>query len=287
MIWLIGNKGMLGTELSLLLEKKGIPFQGTDREVSILDPAAIEAFASGKGITHIINCAAYTAVDKSEEEEDLARSLNAQGPENLARLCIRIGARLIHVSTDYVFSGKATKPYVEADPVDPQGAYGRTKAEGEQRLIQAAPDSIILRTAWLYGKHGPNFVATMLRLMASKDEIGVVADQKGTPTWAYDLSVALINLATIKIVPAGIYHFTNDGETTWYDFSVEIQSLGKELGILHHDCLIKPLTTDQYPTKTKRPAYSVLSKNKIKSLGIPVPDWNSSLKKYFETDLCK
>jgi len=285
MIWLIGNKGMLGTELSNLLSARGISFVGTDCEVSILDPEALASFAQGKGITCIINCAAYTAVDKAETEEALALRLNAEGPENIGRLASAIGARVIHVSTDYVFDGNGTSPYKETDPVNPASAYGRTKATGEARLVAACPTAIIVRTAWLYGKHGPNFVATMLRLMAEKDELGVVMDQKGTPTWAYDLSVALVTLAQDGSACAGPYHFTNDGQTTWYDFAVEIQRLGKELGILSRDCRVKPLTTAEYGSKTRRPAYSVLSKDRIKAQGIPVPAWQDSLRQYFIRDL--
>lgn len=285
MIWLIGNKGMLGTELSNLLTSRGVPFVGSDREVSILDPAALEAFAAGKGIGCIVNCAAYTAVDKAETEEGLARKLNADGPENIGRLASAIGARVVHVSTDYVFDGNGTRPYLESEPAAPTSAYGRTKAEGEARLTAACPGAVIVRTAWLYGRHGPNFVSTMLRLMAEKDEIGVVMDQKGSPTWAYDLAVALADLAVAEDVPSGPYHFTNDGETTWHEFAVEIQRLGRELGILSRDCRIKPLTTAEYGSKTRRPAYSVLSKERIKSQGILVPDWKASLKAYFMRDL--
>ena len=285
MIWLIGNKGMLGTELSNLLSSRGAPFFGTDREVSILDPAALEAFAAGKGIVCIVNCAAYTAVDKAETEEDLARKLNADGPENIGRLASAIGARVVHVSTDYVFDGNGKSPYKETDPVNPASAYGRTKAEGEARLTAACPKAAIVRTAWLYGRHGPNFVSTMLRLMAEKDELGVVMDQRGSPTWAYDLAVALADLAVAEDVPSGPYHFTNDGETSWYDFAVEIQRLGRELGVLSRDCRVKPLTTAEYGSKTRRPAYSVLSKERIKALGIPVPGWKESLRAYFTRDL--
>jgi dTDP-4-dehydrorhamnose reductase len=279
-IWLIGNKGMLGTELTRVLTQRGLSLAGTDREVDILDPAALAAFASGKGIRWVINCAAYTAVDKAEDEEGLALRLNAEGPGNLARLCAGIGARLIHISTDYVFSGDGARPYLESDPTDPAGAYGRTKAAGERAVLAEAPGAVIVRTAWLYGRHGPNFVSTMLRLMASKDEIGVVADQQGTPTWAFDLSRALAAIAEWPDFPAGVYHFTNAGETTWHGFALEIQRLGTDLGLLKSPCRVKALSTAEYPTKTKRPAYSVLSKDKILAAGIVVPEWKASLRDY-------
>lgn len=280
MIWLIGNKGMLGTELTRVLNQRGLSLVGTDREVDILDPATLEAFASGKDVRWVINCAAYTAVDKAEDEEAFALRLNAEGPGNIARLCARIGVRLIHISTDYVFSGDGTRPYLESDPTDPTGAYGRTKAAGEQAVLSEAPGAIIIRTAWLYGRYGPNFVSTMLRLMGSKDEIGVVADQSGTPTWAFDLSQTLAAITTRSDFSSGIYHFTNAGETTWHGFALEIQHMGTELGLLKNPCRVKALSTAEYPTKTRRPVYSVLSKDKILAAGIAVPEWKASLRAY-------
>jgi dTDP-4-dehydrorhamnose reductase len=281
MIWLIGNKGMLGTELAGALASAGIEFVGTDREVSILDPEALAASAAGKDFSWIVNCAAYTAVDKAEEEPELARRLNAEGPENLARLSRAIGARLVHLSTDYVFDGSGSRPYREEDPVAPLGVYGRTKAEGEERLRAVAPDSIILRTAWLYGRHGPNFVVTMLRLMKENEEIGVVADQRGSPTWARDLAAAIVAILRSGSASAGVYHFTNSGETNWHEFALEIERRGRELGLLARPCRVKALRTDQYPTKTRRPAYSVLAKEKIgRVFGIQPPEWRESLAKF-------
>ena len=277
MIWLIGNKGMLGTELSRHLQHAGLSWVGTDREVDILDPAALRAFAAGKDLRWLVNCAAYTAVDKAEEEEALALRLNAEGPANLAALAASLGARLLHLSTDYVFDGSASTPYRESDPPAPAGAYGRTKAEGERRVMAAAPSSVILRTAWLYGRHGPNFVYTMLRLMTERDSLGVVADQHGSPTSAADLSAAIVHLLTLPDLPPGIYHYTNAGQTTWYHFACEIHRLGRQRGLLDRDCVISPLTTAGYPTKAARPAYSVLSKEKIQTLGVQVPGWEESL----------
>jgi len=289
MIWLIGNKGMLGTELALLLEQQGIPYIGTDRELSILDPAALRDFARGKNISWIINCAAYTAVDKAEDDVELCTALNAVGPENLGRLAASIGASVLHISTDYVFSGSPylekglERPYREDDPTDPTGVYGKTKAEGEARLRSACANSIILRTAWLYGQHGPNFVFTMLRLMKERERIGVVADQKGSPTWAYDLAGAIISIVRAAKPAYGIYHYTNLGETTWYDFAREIHRLGRRYGILERDCEITPLTTDQYPTKARRPAYSVLSKERIiTDYHLAIPAWQESLEHFIQ-----
>ncbi len=187
MIWLIGNKGMLGSEVADLLSERGLPFFGTDREPDITDAAAMGAFAAGKDIDWIVNCAAYTAVDKAEDEPDLCQRLNSDGPANLGALASGICASVIHISTDYVFDGSGNRPYTEDDPISPLGVYGKTKAEGEIALRDACARSYILRTAWLYGMHGTSFVSTMLRLMREKTEIGVVADRQGTPTYARDL----------------------------------------------------------------------------------------------------
>lgn len=290
MIWIIGNKGMLGQELSALLTAQGIEQVGTDREVSILDPEALAGFANeaqreGRRLSAIVNCAAYTAVDKAEDEPERARALNVEGPEHIARLAQRLGARFIHISTDYVFDGRASRPYREDDPTGPTGVYGKTKEEGEKRVIAACPKAIILRTAWLYGRHGPNFVYTMLRLMRERTDLGVVADQRGTPTWAYDLAGAISTILRAAAPEPGIYHFTNEGETTWYAFACEIYTQARALGLLDNEVTIRPLTTDQYPTKATRPAYSVLSKEKIKrTFGLSIPDWRDSLMKFLGSD---
>ena len=223
MIWLIGNKGMLGTELAGALAVSALEFAGSDREVDILDPAAIQAFAKGKKVEWIVNCAAYTAVEKAEDEVELCTRLNAHGPENIARAAGKLGAKLVHISTDYVFDGSGTRPYVEDDPVAPIGVYGRTKAEGEARLRAACTRHVIVRTAWLYGKHGPNFVHTMLRAMREKEKIGVVADQRGTPTYAADLAAAIVTIIRAPRPVFGTFHFTDLGETSWYEFAVAIQ----------------------------------------------------------------
>jgi len=283
MIWLVGCRGMLGTELAELLASRGIGYVGTDRELDIRDPAALEAFARGRGIGWIVNCAAYTAVDKAEDEEELARSLNAAGPGNLGRLAAAIGASVLHFSTDYVFDGSGSRPYREEDPLSPLGAYGRTKAEGEELLRAACPSSVILRTAWLYGRHGPNFVRTMLRLMGERERVGVVADQHGTPTWTRDLAEALISLTRQGGSFYGIYHYSCGGETSWFDYAAEIRRIGREAGLLGRECAIVPLNSGEYPAKARRPAYSVLSKDKIRSTrAVAVPDWRESLGAFLE-----
>ncbi len=281
MIWLIGNKGMLGTELSECFGRHGMAFFGTDRECDIVDPEALRAACVGKDVPWIVNCAAYTAVDKAEDEVDLARKINAVGPANMAKLASEIGARFIHISTDYVFDGDGTRPYTEDDPVGPTGMYGRTKAEGEVLVRDGCARHFILRTAWLYGKHGSSFVHTMLKLMETKDSIGVVADQRGSPTWARDLAEAIATIIICDSSAYGTYHFTDEGNISWYDLALEIRRLGLKYGLLTREIPVKPLRTDEYPTKTKRPAWSVLSKCKIRDvLGCATPAWNLSLDAY-------
>ena len=285
MIWLIGNKGMLGTELSLLLEKFGFAFVETDREVDITNAAALRDFTKTQQIDWIINCAAYTAVDKAEDDKANCRLLNTVGAENIALVAIEINSRLIHISTDYVFNGRANRPYTEDNTTDPTGVYGLTKRDGEIKVLEKNPKSYIIRTAWLYGEYGGNFVHTMLRLMKEKESVSVVNDQRGSPTWARDLSETIITLlrfvADGKTVPYGIYHFTNEGEITWFDFAREIYRQGYTLGLLTKDCNVLPCTSADFPAKVKRPAYSVLDKAKIKkTLGIKIPAWDTSLKEY-------
>ncbi|GHU64600.1 NAD(P)-dependent oxidoreductase [Spirochaetia bacterium] len=290
MIWLIGNKGMLGTELSQVLTQRGLAHIGTDREVDITNPISLENFVNeqavaGKNITWIINCAAYTAVDKAEDDVDICRRLNTEGPANIAETAHNTGAKVLHFSTDYVFNGKGSRPYLEDDPTDPIGVYGLTKRDGEIKLFQNNKESYILRTAWLYGKHGKNFVETMLRLMNDREEIRVVNDQRGSPTWAYDLANTAADLIqqNDNTVPYGIYHFTNEGNISWFDFAKEIYTQGKALGLITHDCAVKPCTSVEYPAKVTRPAYSVLDKSKIKrTLGLSIPQWDISLKEYLK-----
>jgi dTDP-4-dehydrorhamnose reductase len=288
MIWLTGNKGMLGTELSLLLEKYGFSFAGTDREVDITDPAAIRDFtqAQQQPFDWIINCAAYTAVDKAEDDKENCRLLNAQTPLNIAAWANEIGAKLIHFSTDYVFNGQGSRPYTEEDAADPIGVYGLTKRDGEINILKENEKSYIIRTAWLYGRYGNNFVHTMLKLMKEKGNVSVVNDQKGSPTWTGELSetvIFLLKAVNTKAIPYGIYHFTGEGEITWFDFAKEIYNQGRALGILKKDCGVIPCTSADFPAKVKRPVYSVLDKTKIKKiLGLEISDWKISLKNYME-----
>jgi dTDP-4-dehydrorhamnose reductase len=284
MIWIIGCNGMLGKELSGLFDARGIEYTGTDRECDITDRSALRGFAAGKKIEWIVNCSAYTAVDKAEDEEQLAFSINAEGAGNIAAVASELGANMLHISTDYVFSGKGTSPYMESEPVAPASAYGRTKLEGEKLVAGTCPRHIIIRTAWLYGAHGNNFVHTMLRLLAEKDSLTVVDDQRGTPTWSYDLSAAIAHIITSGSSRYGIYHFSNAGEISWFDFACAIRDMALEKGILSKNTPILPVTSDKYPTKAVRPSYSVLDKTKIqRELGVAVPDWRESLDKFLES----
>lgn len=277
MIWLIGCNGMLGTELSDMFAARGVAFVGTDREVDITDPASLSSFASGKAIDAIVNCAAYTAVDKAEDDAELCRAINATGPANVASCARSIGASLLHISTDYVFDGNGTRPYREDDPTDPTGVYGLTKRDGEEAALRENPNTWIVRTAWLYGMHGNNFVFTMLKLMGERDAIKVVNDQRGSPTWAYDLCGAICDILEKKI-PYGIYHFTGAGNIVWHDFARAIYQKGRALGLLDRECAVNPCTSAEYPAKVRRPPYSVLDKTKIeRSLGRSAPDWETSL----------
>ena len=288
MVWLIGCKGMLGTEVARQLKNSNIDYVGTDIDVDITKLEVLEDFANkNPKIDWIINCSAYTAVDKAEDDKDFANLLNNIGPKNISSVAKKINAKMIHISTDYVFDGTGTTPYTEDMDVKPIGVYGQTKADGEKSVIDSGCEYCIFRTAWLYGYDGKNFVYTMLKLMESKQELSVVSDQKGTPTFAGDLANCVIKTITSKNqIPCGIYHCTDLGEITWYDFACEIYKQGKATGKLSNECKINPCSTDEFPTKAKRPAYSVLSKEKIQqALGITLPMWNESLNVFMNSPL--
>lgn len=276
-ILVTGANGQLGSEL------RKIGFSALDEvfytdvaELDITDYAAVEKFVKDKEIDTIINCAAYTAVDKAEEEPQLAAKINTEAVTNLARAAAKEGCLLIHISTDYVFDGTGTKPYSEKDKPCPVSVYGKTKLAGEEAILKSRCFHIIIRTAWLYSSFGNNFVKTILRLAAERPEINVVSDQVGSPTYAGDLAAAIVAIMynEERIEHEGIYHYSNEGVCSWYDFAAEIVRLsGKE-------CRVKPVTTAEYPTKTQRPAYSVLDKSKIKkTFGIEIPEWKDALAK--------
>jgi dTDP-4-dehydrorhamnose reductase len=224
-----------------------------------------------------INCAAYTAVDKAESEQERSFLINGEAVGNLARLCKEFNTRFIHISTDYVFNGTSSTPYKEEDAVDPVNTYGASKLKGEELAINNCPDSIIIRTSWVFSSFGSNFVKTMLRLMSERDSLNVVNDQKGCPTYAADLAYAIMKFVEIRKAKGGIYNYCNEGVTTWFDFAVAIKELaGKKT-------IISPIATSEFPTPAKRPQYSVLDTTKIKeTLGITIPNWKDALKRCLE-----
>ena len=268
-ILVTGANGQLGNEMRVLsLENKEYNYFFTDvAELDICDEKAVMAFVKENEIDVIVNCAAYTAVDKAEDNQELAYKLNCEAPKQLASAAQANGAAMIQVSTDYVFDGTAHTPYTEDCNPCPDSVYGTTKLEGEKEVMNHCEQAVVIRTAWLYSIFGNNFVKTMLRLGKERDSLGVVFDQIGTPTYAI---YAIINKGIVR----GIYHFSNEGVCSWYDFTVAIHRLA---GIT--TCKVKPLHTAEYPAKANRPAYSVLDKTKIKTtFDIEIPHWEESLK---------
>lgn len=273
-ILVTGCNGQLGNEIQLLEKGNGkhVFFNTGVNELDITDENAINAFVDANNIDGIINCAAYTAVDKAESNEALCHTLNATAPGYLAAAMGKRGGWMVQVSTDYVFDGTKHTPYSETDPTCPDSVYGRTKLEGEQLVRQHCERAMIVRTAWLYSIFGNNFVKTMIRLGKEKTELGVIFDQIGTPTYARDLAVAIMTAVEKGIIP-GIYHFSNEGVTSWYDFTKAIHRIAGISG-----CQVRPIHTEEYPTPARRPHYSVLDKTKIKATyNIEVPYWEESL----------
>lgn len=273
-ILILGSKGQLGNEFQAL--EKTYPafrffFYDVD-ELDITKTDLVDQRISEIKPDYLINCAAYTAVDKAETDKEVAYAINSDAVKNIAVACSANGARLVHISTDYVFDGEASQPYKEDSEVNPSSVYGLSKLKGEEEALKADKNGIIIRTAWVYSIYGNNFVKTMLRLMSSKPEISVVADQYGSPTYAHDLAEAIMQIiSSDKWVP-GIYHFTNEGVINWFDFASEIKALS---GLT---CTVHAITTDQYPTAAKRPKYSVLDKKKIQlTFNIQMRDWKDSL----------
>jgi len=269
-----GANGQLGSELRFLAPEEGFVF--TDREaLDICDKDAVADFVRRENIGAIVNCAAYTAVDKAEGEPELAEKINHEAVRNLAEIAKENALRLIHISTDYVFDGKGYKPYKEEDPTAPNSVYGETKLRGEKTIHEVAPENaVIIRTSWVYSSFGNNFVKTMLRLGKEREELGVIYDQIGTPTYARDLAqTVLYMLENPKTSDkTEVYHYSNEGAISWYDFAKEIMKMAKL------SCKINPLETWQYPTPAARPHYSLLNKAKIKNdYGIEIPYWKDSL----------
>ena len=278
-ILITGCNGQLGNEMQLLeKENPQHTYYNTDvAELDITNQQAIERFVDEYAIDGIVNCAAYTAVDKAEANEPLCQLLNAEAPAYLAHAVGRRGGWMIQISTDYVFDGTKHTPYVEDDDTCPNSVYGRTKLVGELNVQKLCERSMIIRTAWLYSTFGNNFVKTMISLGNEKPELGVIFDQIGTPTYAHDLARVIMTAIQQGIRP-GIYHFSDEGVTSWYDFTKAIHRLA---GII--TCRVRPLHTSEYPTPAARPHYSVLDKTKIKqTYGIDIPHWEESLAECIE-----
>lgn len=279
-ILVTGSKGQLGSKIKdLSVDFQSFSFSFTDLdELDITNFNSVLDFFKFEKTDIVINCAAYTAVDKAEDDYENAFKINALGPENLAKACNVHNSKFIHISTDYVFDGKEReKPYLESDFTSPQSVYGSTKLEGENLVLKNLQDAIIVRTAWLYSEYGHNFVKTMLNLAQSRTELSVVNDQVGSPTYAGDLAQAILQISMQYFEEnywkSGVYHFSNLGKCTWFEFAKEIFKI-KNINIK-----VNPVTSEEFPSKVKRPKYSVLDKEKIiTTYKIDVPDWRDSLK---------
>ncbi len=275
-IVVLGASGQLGQCLKSVAAKMDITdiVFPDETEGNILNPEALRQLFEKHQPKYAINCAAYTAVDKAEDELELARKINKIGVENIAALCKDFDTAFVQISTDFIFAGNTPHPLIETDPTDPISVYGLTKLEGEQVIPQHIEKYFILRTSWLYSEHGNNFVKTMLKLGKDRDELKIIADQIGSPTYAIDLASAVLQIIESGSEAYGIYHYSNEGVTSWYDFAQGIFDISKT------DVKTFPIRTSEYPTKATRPAYSVMDKAKIKkTFGIEIPYWRHSLEK--------
>ena len=273
MIWVIGSNGMLGTDVALHIN--GVY---TDRNVSVLEIDALRVFAYDKDISWIINCSAYTAVDKAEENEPDCFLVNEEGVANIATVAKEIGAKLIHISTDYVFDGTSDEPLDETAPTNPLGVYGLSKLAGEDRIREILDEHFIIRTSWLYGEHGDNFVHTMIKLMGERDELSVIGDQIGSPTSTTSLIRLLYSIILNNSDEYGLYHFSNEGEISWFEFAEAIMDIAVAFGLIDRKIKLKKITTDEYPTIAKRPSYSMMNKDKVRNtFNINIPTWKQQL----------
>lgn len=274
-----GSNGQLGSEIRVVsVAAPQYRFLFTDyQELDITNREAVRLYCKMENVDFIVNCAAYTAVDRAEVEYEAALQLNAYAVQNIGDVAAELDAKVIHVSTDYVFDGMGCRPYTEDHAVAPSSAYGRSKAEGERLLLQSGCDAMIIRTSWLYSSFGANFVKTMIRLGKERSSLSVVADQVGTPTYAADLAGVVVSAISEEksSFPSGVFHYSNEGVCSWYDFTCSILRLA---GV--DSCKVVPISTEEYPTAAARPAYSVLNKGKIKRvLGVEIPHWEESLRR--------
>jgi len=284
MIWLIGNKGMLGSHLAEMLSEKGIPFAGTDVELDITDERQVKAFVEDGAFSHIVNCAAYNAVDNAEEECEAAFRLNGTALRHLSLAANRINARLVHFSTDYVFDGNKPGGYTEDDTPGPLSQYGASKLEGEKNVARLCDRYFIFRVSWLYGPHGKNFVHTMLNLFKERENVNVVDDQVGSPTYTGELALFVRHLLATGDDRYGLYHFSGEGAASWYDFASEIYRLGRKYGLVDKDVTIQPVDSSHYLQKAERPAFSYMIKDRlVETFGFRPDDWRKMLEKYICT----
>lgn len=282
MIWVVGKNGMLGREILGVFDKNNIEYFATGSDIDIRNLDLLKDFIADKNIKTIINCSAYTKVDLAEDEVDLCYSVNSLGVSNLVEVAKSIDANFIHFSTDYVFDGKSKTPYKEDSKTSPINIYGRSKLKGEEYSKEYSK-SMIIRVSWLYGVFGKNFVATMINLMNTKDSIKVVNDQLGSPTHTLDVANFIYDIICNDNIKYGIYHYSNDGNISWYDFALSIYELGVKFGFINNKCIINPCSSLEYPTKAKRAEYTVFSLEKIKNIfNIKIPNYKDSLTKYFE-----
>lgn len=289
-VWIAGGRGMLATAIAACLERAGVGFVATDSELDIADAERVIAFARSAQPSLIVNAAAYTRVDDAETQRADAFRVNATGAENLARAAAELGARLLHYSTDYVFDGAASEPYAEDHPTAPSSVYGESKLRGEELVRSLLPnDSVIVRTSWLFGENGNNFVKTLLGLMRTRSEVRVVSDQHGRPTYTHDLadiSLSLCGAFGDPPAPPGTYHFANSGPTTWHGFTLGIRDICLELGIELRVEQVVPVTTAEFPRPAKRPQYSVLDTRKIEAfLGGRARSWRDALRAYLVNEI--
>ncbi|HBD94260.1 MAG: dTDP-4-dehydrorhamnose reductase [Spirochaetes bacterium GWF1_31_7] len=283
MIWVIGCNGMLGKEITCLLNDQNIKYVSSDIEVDITNVSKLRDFTTNKNISWIINCSAYTAVDKAEDEVDLCYKINHIGVKNIAIISKEISAKLIHISTDYVFSGIEDKPLNENDITEPVSVYGKSKLAGENEIKSICTEYFIIRTAWLYGKYGKNFVYTMIKLFNERSQLKVVNDQYGSPTNAEGLAHLIFKICSENSQKYGIYHYTDEGRINWYEFSKKIYQFAKEYSIISNEVEIIEVGSSEYLTKAKRPFFSYMDKSKVKSIySEAVLNWEVQLKIFFD-----
>jgi len=277
-IWITGCNGMLGHEFADACSRSNITWVGSDREIDITDRDSISHFASLHQPQWIINCAAYTAVDKAESEHDLARLLNVEGPGNLAELANRLGIPLIHFSTDYVFDGFRERPWCEDDATNPLSFYGLTKRDGEKRIFAATDRFFLFRISWLYGQFGSNFVRKILRLLREQDVLRVISDQRGAPTWAQTLVENIVSIIVRNEARYGIYHYADDGIISWHEFATAIRDISLDLGLITNTVPIEAIPTEAYPLPAQRPRNSAFDKSRVRDmLNFKLHHWRKNL----------